>query len=862
MADIRTRSIDQLPPAGPLTGMEILPVIQGGTTAKTSVAALRASFPATPVLGTAASRDVGTTVGTVADGKVVADLNGVVAGKADVASLGNAAGRNVGTAAGTVSAGDDSRIVGALQATLLGSTAFTAAGTLTLRTLAERAADIYNIRDFGAKGDGVTDDSAALNAAIVAANLKTFYSTQHVPQPACVYGPAGKYRIVTPPARLQGAGCIMGDGANQTIFNLDASFAGDLFQWSEAWIVYGTSGPKAHGIRINGALNASAQQNALMFYDRNDNIDLADIDIWNVPGRALGFGIVKSTTNPPQAYIRESRMRAIRVFNSGAPGVPAVEFATQGTNGPDGTNEVSVSQLDIYGSNGPSLVIRNSSTKGTAARAGIIRQLKFDALRIEGTENGTAPGDLLQIGDATMSGDIGHLSFTNSHLVDPYPGYAALRVASSTAAGAGPSRIYFQGFIGGGVPAGKGLVVDNGNRIKIVVDQIRSNDTNVTVGPNVTGLHLDGNGLETTWTYSIDPTSVAGVSIPLRRSGSPLATGPAGGATSIPGTLSADQVSATSFLVGNGGLNVAGGSVTGVTFNVSSGSFTGAVGSVPSLTVDPPPAGGTPAAITVTGLGFSQFVGGGALTGSGYSVNDLLTLVGGTYNKPLIYRVATIDGSGKPLTFSSTGGGDNTGIYSALPPDVTSMTGGTGTGVTVRVAFRITSVSVTSGGLGFQTPPAVKSGTINNAGGIYTQASGTGAVSTSLPIVAAVGSVVLDGSGTSLGVAGTAGGPVLVKGALADTTGVRVTLGATYTVPANISLVRLIQATATATSTITLPTALADGQVLQFVAYAGGVNALTFSPVVNGWTNGNTLAPNTGLRIRWDATASAWYREQ
>jgi hypothetical protein len=40
------------------------------------------------------------------------------------------------------------------------------------------------------------------------------------------------------------------------------------------------------------------------------------------------------------------------------------------------------------------------------------------------------------------------------------------------------------------------------------------------------------------------------------------------------------------------------------------------------------------------------------------------------------------------------------------------------------------------------------------------------------------------------------------------------------------------------------------------------VTAFTFSPAVNGWTNGSTLAANTGLRIRWDATSAAWFREQ
>lgn len=90
----------------------------------------------------------------------------------------------------------------------------TATGSTTARALAARAADVVNVKDFGAKGDGSTDDTTAINAAFTAAS-----STQTVVLPSGTY-------IVSDTISINGSNTVVGNGSNSTALQWKAGASG------------------------------------------------------------------------------------------------------------------------------------------------------------------------------------------------------------------------------------------------------------------------------------------------------------------------------------------------------------------------------------------------------------------------------------------------------------------------------------------------------------------------------------------------------------------------------------------------------------------------------------------------------------
>jgi len=96
-----------------------------------------------------------------------------------------------------------------------------ATGGTTFRTLADRAADWINLKDFGtAVGDG-SDATAAIVAAMAVATSKT------------IYIPAGTYGLTTGTRTASSAVSLVGQGAGKSIIRMPASCTqtGDILVW-------------------------------------------------------------------------------------------------------------------------------------------------------------------------------------------------------------------------------------------------------------------------------------------------------------------------------------------------------------------------------------------------------------------------------------------------------------------------------------------------------------------------------------------------------------------------------------------------------------------------------------------------------
>jgi hypothetical protein len=141
---------------------------------------------------------------------------------------------------------------------------YTASGTgAAARTVDSKLGDTVSVKDFGAVGDGTADDTAAIQAAIVAArsSLKTLLI------------PGGTYNI-TSSLTLTGQDWFIGCGKDKSVFNYTGSSSAII---ASAWT------GKIEGISINTSQNAA---NGIEVGNNSRNATIDNVYLYTSAGAA------------------------------------------------------------------------------------------------------------------------------------------------------------------------------------------------------------------------------------------------------------------------------------------------------------------------------------------------------------------------------------------------------------------------------------------------------------------------------------------------------------------------------------------------------------------------------------------------
>ncbi|CAB4133502.1 hypothetical protein UFOVP250_213, partial [uncultured Caudovirales phage] len=177
--------------------------------------------------------------------------------------------------------------------------------------------------------------------------------------------------------------------------------------------------------------------------------------------------------------------------------------------------------------------------------------------------------------------------------------------------------------------------------------------------------------------------------------------------TNISMALQPTGTGAIDLAAGSSGVNISnGGTVTALTKTAGGSGYT----TTPSVSISAPTtAGGVQATANATyNLFGTSLVSGG----TGYTVGDILTFVGGTFTDVLQYTVTSVSGGVITGTSVLTA---SFGIYSVLPPSTpATVTGGTGSGATFNLTWTLRGVTVNNAGSGYIEQPTV---TFSGGGG-------------------------------------------------------------------------------------------------------------------------------------------------
>jgi hypothetical protein len=235
----------------------------------------------------------------------------------------------------------------------------------------------------------------------------------------------------------------------------------------------------------------------------------------------------------------------------------------------------------------------------------------------------------------------------------------------------------------------------------------QGSDTNIgfIVSSKGTGAIRFSNNNNANQIFRVDGSATAAVNY-LQVSGSNTTLTPTmssqGSDTNISQVFQPKGTGAIDLAAGSSGVNISnGGTVTAITRTATGSGYT----SLPSVAITAPTtAGGVQATASITMAAGGSSAVTPASGGTGYTLNDTLTIVGGTNTLTAQFTVTAVSGG---VVTQVTRSNTNYGNYSVLPSSPVATTGGTGTGCTLNMVWEVLPPTITNAGSGYVEQPTV-----------------------------------------------------------------------------------------------------------------------------------------------------------
>ena len=221
--------------------------------------------------------------------------------------------------------------------------------------------ECLNVKDYGAKGDGTSDDTAAIQTAIAASK------TQNIP----LYFPPSTYRTS---ASLDVTGCtVFGYGAILKLV--------DAIQ--ECTMLKATAGTTILGITLDGnTANTTAAVGVLAgiyVYAANgwsDAVTIRDVNVSNLYSEGIRIGTSIARTDPATLPLARTIIETSSVSNTGSNGI-RLDFVRGAIVSQCHIDQVTsgVNNINSYGTKIMGCEVRNGSSHGIVSQYGLYTQI-------------------------------------------------------------------------------------------------------------------------------------------------------------------------------------------------------------------------------------------------------------------------------------------------------------------------------------------------------------------------------------------------------------------------------------------------------------------------------------------------------